>query len=243
MDSLTEKFNVFDFFNLIIGGTVFWLGIGICNFYQVKKLYTLVLCVHNDLNYMVFLSVIVFFAGAFVTGAVINEMSCWLFENVFVWEKKYIEHCLNKNQLIKNDVKLRQFRIKAEAYLNVKEMGEDDDFSINQCATYFAYCVYYLHVHGQDKKTEKLRETQGLSEILTLVFVLIPFASVLFYILGDVIYVNVKLIFVFYLMCVGCFYAFLKRSKRATENRIKMVLAVYDACVDMNKCTNTEANN
>ena len=237
MDSITEKFSVFDFFNLMIGGALFWLGLGICNPLQVIELVTTIANFVGDSDFILFVAIALFIGCSLIAGIIINEIAHWLFDSKLQLERKLIENCLNRNQLIKNDVKLQIFRKKANIYLNVSNYDITDIFTSDQCSTYFAYCIYYLHVHGQDKKTEKLRETQGLSELLTLVFAAIPITSFIIQILSDTNSLSVNQTISLYTLFGWFTFVLFRRSKRAMENRLKMVLAVYDACVDMNDCT------
>lgn len=232
MDSITEKFSVFDFFNLIIGGSTFLLGLGICNYSQLTRFVPAIACLIDDSDFMLFIGTTLFLGCALVAGTVINEFAYWIFDTMLHWERTLIETCLNKKQLIKNDIKLQVFREKAKKYLNIEKLELNEDFTTDQCSTYFAYCIYYLHVRGQDKKTEKLRETQGLSELLTLVFASIPILSITLHLLFGTSFLSIKPILFIYVLFLLFSYAFLRRFRRAMKNRIKMVLAVYDACVD-----------
>lgn len=236
MDSITDKFSVFDFFNYIIGGFVFWLGLGICNYSQAMEFSISIASVVGDSDFLLFVTIVLFIGCSLVTGTVINEIANWIFNTKLQWEKNLIDTCLNKSKLIKNEIKLDIFRKKANDYLDIDVLDINEDYSIDQCSTYFAYCVYYLHVRGLDKKTEKLRETQGLSELLTLVFASVPISSIIIQILSGTTCLNIKPFFYIYALFALCACAFLRRTKRAMENRIKMVLAVYDACVNMKDC-------
>lgn len=238
LDSITEKFSAFDFFNLIIGGVVFWIGLGICNYSQAVSLCSSIAKLVGNSNFFLFITIVIFIACSLVAGTVINELAYWFFDIKMQYEKKLIETCLNNNKLIKHNVRLKIIRDKANDYFH-ENKKEDDIFTEDQCFTFFTHCVYYLHAHGQDKKTEKLRETEGLSELLTLVFAFIPVSSIIIHILLGTTYLALKPTLLIYMLFAIFFCAFLKRSIRAIENRIKMVLAVYDACVDINDCENS----
>ena len=98
---------------------------------------------------------------------------------------------------------------------------------------FFAHCEYVLHVNCLDKKTEKLRETQGLSELLMFVFWSIPVFSTMVFIfrvriLGNV-HVNDCFVAVIYILCVIFGFIFCYRYKISAENRIRMVLSIYEA--------------
>lgn len=233
MDGVTEKYSVFDFFNLIIGGVIFFVGLGICNHSQLAEIFTKIDILVGDSDFAIIFIIIFFVGCSLVIGTVINEFAHLLFCTMLQSEKKIIKACLNKGQLIHNDVKLEIFRDKAKKYLKADIDGLDKNFSDEQCSTFFAYCVYYLHVRGQDKKNEKLREAKGLSELLTLVFVSIPVLSIIIYHLSGAASLIDKFVLSCYFVFIIFSCAFFRRSKRATENRIRIVLAIYDACVDM----------
>ena len=239
MDSVTEKFSVFDFFNLIIGGSVFWMGLGLCHYSQTIECCDWIfgwLGGLPDSSGIVLLVATVLLVGCFfVTGSVVNEIAYWWYHVRKDREKDKMNTCLKKNELVTNEAKLNIFRKKAREYFGLPEFGDDQDFTPDQCAAYFAYCIYYLHVRGVDKKTEKLRETQGLSELMTLVFALIPILSLIIHLVLNTYEKIDKYILVAYGLCVICVAAFSVRATRAMENRIRMALAVYDACVDMDE--------
>ena len=233
MDGVTEKFSVFDFFNLIIGGSVFLLGLGICNYSQVIEVSTSIIALIGDSDFLLVAAITFFLGCALIAGTVINEIAHWCFDTMLYRERTLIETCLNKDKLINNDFRLQRFREKAQKYLKVQKLELQEEFTTDQCSTYFAYCIYYLHVRDRDKKTEKLRETQGLSELLTLVFVLIPISSIIMYTFSGTKCLYIKPTVLIYTIFAVFACAFFRRARRAMENRLKMVLAVYDACVDM----------
>lgn len=239
MDSITEKFSVFDFFNLIIGGALFIIGIGVSNPQQISELCITLTSIVKIFDTSNVLSVVVFFALSLVVGTFLNEISNWLFERRLHLESVRIKACLQTNSLIHSKIRLERLQRKAK-----KHYFSDDsktDFKEDECSGFYAHCVYYLHVHHQDMKTEKLRETQGLSELLTIVFAAIPITSIILYACYGI--ENIKLIqtVVLYLLCIVFAFTFFNRAKRALENRIKMVLAVYDACTDMEKINNSDS--
>ena len=237
MDSVTEKFSVFDFFNLIIGGIIFLLGVGSCHYAEVIAIGTVISELLSDNDFLLFVAIVLFISLSFIIGSTINELAHLFFVYILQWEKRMIEGCLNNNHLIENNIKLNVFREKAVNHFKIKEFATCENFSVEQCTTFFAYCVYYLHVRNQDKKTEKMRETQDLAELLTLVFALIPITSIIIYLFLGTSCLNPKPTFAIYILCVIFACAFLNRSKRAMENRIRMVLAIYDACIDKEKET------
>ena len=103
---------------------------------------------------------------------------------------------------------------------------------------FFAYCVYYLRTHNQDAKTEKLRDIEGLSESLSLVFLILAVISAIL-----TAFLTVRLLFVpnsilkdgiwLELLCALAFSAFSivfdYQAEEALKNRIRMTFALYEA--------------
>lgn len=125
-------------------------------------------------------------------------------------------------------------REKACTYLKLPESNLQ--LTTEQCSAFFTYCIYYLHVKGLDKKTEKLRETQGLSELFSCVFYLAPLVSIMIFAFQRLFSYDVNLVMQFVVStCIFCFLMgliFYKRYKIACRNRIRMVLSIYDACTE-----------
>ncbi len=71
-------------------------------------------------------------------------------------------------------------------YLDTKESSISND----EISTFFAHCIYYLHVNRKDEKTEEIRETQGFSELFACVFWSAPVFSLIICIFQVVILQN-----------------------------------------------------
>lgn len=232
MDSVTDKYSVFDFFNLIIGGFAFLLGLALCNYTQAVALRSSLISEFGDIESIAIIISVLFIGCSLIAGTVINEIMHFFFYTILKLEDKVFKNCLNKSGLIKNEYKLRDYREKAKEYLELTSINDDDDFTPAQCSAFFGHCIYYIHVRDKDRKTEKLREVKGLSELFAFVFFLIPTISFFIYIFTNKLCsVNGTTMFFYTLFLIfGCI--FFMRAQRALENRIKMVLAVYNACVD-----------
>ena len=164
MDSITEKFSVFDFFNLMIGGMIFLFGIGICKYPQAMMFCKALADLIGESTFLLIIAIILTIGISYVIGTVINEAAYFIFERRYILEKNIIESCLNRNGIIENSDKLKNYRKNAEEYFKICNSSIEQVFTAEQCSTYFAHCVYYLHVRNQDKKIEKLRETEGLAQ-------------------------------------------------------------------------------
>lgn len=116
---------------------------------------------------------------------------------------------------------------------------------------FFAYCIYYIQVCDKNKKTEKLRDIEGLSKSLSLTLSILSLVSVITTILLSIMewqgiktiwklkaaYGTTGIVFAFIsiIVCVICSIAFDYRTERTLINRIRMTLAIYEAEMDREK--------
>lgn len=68
MDAVTEKFSVFDFFNLVIAGMVFWMLLGICHYSQLQILIKKFSLFISGSSLLLFATVVTFMGDAFIVG-------------------------------------------------------------------------------------------------------------------------------------------------------------------------------
>lgn len=234
MDNVTQKFSVFDFFNLLIAGTLFLVVLAICHYPSSTMLIMSLSDLVGDSNFLFFISIISFVAFALIVGMSIQVIGHWIVKEKIGWESKKIGTCLSDKALFYNSVRTNRIREKACAYLKLSESNLE--LTQEQCSAFFAYCIYYLHVKGLDKKTEKLRETQGLSELFSCVFYSAPLVSILIFAFQRLFSCDVNLVKQFvvatYIFCVLMGLIFYKRYKISCRNRIRMVLSIYDACIE-----------
>lgn len=235
MDNLTDKFSVFDYFNLIIGGAIFWLGVGICNEAQLAEALSRISGEAEVSSVLIFLLIILAIVVSYITGAVLNECSHLVFKKGFKWEDGKIKNCLIDEVIIGNPIKLHRYKQKASYYLNGTNSEVQEKFEPDQCAAFYAYCVYYIQVRNQNQKPERLREVQGLSGLLTCVFAAIPIGTIILSPTNISICERICANSKDYLLCFVLAVIFLIKHHRDTTYRIRMVLATYDACFDMCK--------
>lgn len=240
MDGITEKFNVFDFFNLEICGLVFLFALGICHFEQVKKM---IFTIAEKTEHGFFLSVLILAVAiscALVIGMTLQVLGHFIIKEKIGWENNIVSKCLRKNVLFNNNVRRKEIVKRANEYF--KTGNKYKKLSSRQCATFYAHCEYYLYIRELDKKAEKMRETQGLSENFTCVFMIAPIVSICIYIINLVCFEleSIKLwrvlsIYMLYLLLAFLFYY---RYKVVSKNRIRMILSIYDVAVEKeNKVT------
>lgn len=229
---MTEKFNVFDFFNLIIVGMIFITILGISNFYNainlIKKISKAVL--NNNLLEMSV--IIVSLCVALIAGMLFQVIFQYMIKEKFQKEEKALWKKLNNGKLFDNEIRMNELLKEAKKYLNIKK--SERSLTDKQWSAFFAHCIYYLQIKNLDKKTEKLYETEGLSGLLACTFfsaalsnvVIIGIQKSFFYnmvdlkiiitqiVLGIIIYTILGIILYFR-------YIFVNRS------RIKMVFSIY----------------
>ena len=230
MDSITEKFGVFDFFNLLIAGIVSLSILEICHYDQMKKMTIKVIELIGESNFYSIIAFIGYIGFALSIGAFFQVIGQWIIRDKIGWEKGIIRTCLNIDGVLKNCIRRKKLQRYAQQYLQLSD-GERE-LTAEENEAFFAHCEY-VHVNCLDKKTEKLRETQGLSELLMFVFWSIPVFSTMVFIfrvriLGNV-NVNDCFVAVIYILCVIFGFIFCYRYKISAENRIRMVLSIYEA--------------
>ena len=271
MDSITEKFSVFDFFNLLIAGMVFGFMIAVGQCFSIEEALVKMAEEIEKSKFLLVIAISLVISCSLVLGAIFQVIGEKYGKN---WKETKINNCLNKVSE-KNDIQiiieklnerwenkyikrfqdklskekeifgncLRMTRLKEKAcdYLKI-EIPES--FTPEQCNAFFVYCVYYLHIKGYDKKTEKLREVAGLSKLLSCAFTASLVINVGVW-MEERINSHVEktnLVFVVFVgvISIAMAVAFWVRYKLTTENRIKMVLSIYSTLCEMEKNDNKE---
>lgn len=100
--------------------------------------------------------------------------------------KTSIRKCLVKlfdsDETVANTIKQRRYRELVKDFaeeVTCIEKLTDDKLVYEWISLFFTYCVYYIQIMNQNKKTEKLRDIEGLSQELSLLFLLLALFSVL----------------------------------------------------------------
>lgn len=235
MDILTERFSVYDFFNPIIAGMTFILAEGICSYsfftQQLLELFKGKKTV--DVQVLMIISVLI---AAYIIGAFLQGPVEWLIDKGKHYERDLVEECLGNTEELFSQTR-RQFIInKAKDYLKVSDEEQwTEDKRKDYGKTFYAHCIYYLHINKLDGKTERMRETQALSKLLVGVFFLVPVISFIIAIIEyktDNMNYNWLLTVSEWAICLVLSIGFYFRYKMATKNRIIMTLSLYDASID-----------
>lgn len=236
MDGITQKFNVYDFFNLVIAGFAFLISLGCCNSVQAISITKKVAEFVSDSNFLFIGCIAIVLEVSLIAGAFIQVIEHVIIKYGIPWEQKTINNCLNEVGIFHSEVRTTKIRKKACMYL--KKSMETDELTASESVAFFVHCVYYLHIKGCDQKTERLRETQSLSSLLACGFMIAIIGSILIYgwldleISCETVYL--RRIFITYFACLVLCVAFWIRYIISGTNRIRMVLSIYDALTDEN---------
>lgn len=232
MDAITQKYSVFDFFNLLIAGIVFLSTMVICHYPNSIIFLKTISTNIDDSIFLTVISIITYVGCALVLGMILQVVGHWLIKEKLGWQTKVITECLTGSGIFDNSYRTKRLLLKAMDYLGTKESVINKD----EILTFFAHCIYYLHVNHKDEKTEKLRETQGLSELFACVFWSVPAFSLIICIFQIVILQNMDINFVCllttYVVSILLGVIFYYRYKISCHNRIRMVLSIYDECTN-----------
>lgn len=134
MDALTEKYSVFDFFNLMIAGMTFLFLMCIC-FYS--KSFSWLIEVSNTIDNSAILFVVTiigFLESSLLIGAIFQVISERITHNKSSWEQGMIKQCLNEGVLFENSIRLKRVRKKACDYFRVKDKQLNEEYN----AAFFA---------------------------------------------------------------------------------------------------------
>lgn len=229
MDNVSEKLGLYDFFNVISVGAVFILHI--------------VFLFPNMLsNYDNWISDgAIKFAGIFVLayliGIFFQELGANL-ENIkfFNMKRKLTTAFLINEAIIDNSVKLEQYRKYAKDILKIKGIEFSEDFTPEQNGYVYSYVEYYIEQKGRNKKFEKMRALYGMSKSLLCCMVVIMLICVVGISFGCKLYgfdITRSLWLVLYSAISILIYYF--RTKRCMKYRIRMMMGIYEACVEFEK--------
>ena len=115
--------------------------------------------------------------------------------------------------------------------------GESEPLKQDDVLSYFfAHCVYYIQVKNLNRKTEKLRDIEGLSASLSFVFLglaIFSFITILINVYQIVFNQQNRyeeIIWSIIIFFIGIIFSVLMdcRTEKSINNRIRMTLAIYD---------------
>lgn len=255
-------------FVFLLGIEVILIGQGV---YPISHLYGYLIdwSVFNSNNNLVFtiIGAAILILVCFIIGAMAQEVHINLFEinhkkkgKKFKKEDKrrtmisrfwrktnrpsYGEIIFTDEEFFGNSLKYNSYWNLAVALVKDKSLNVDLKKNKEVLSSYFfAYCDYYNQVNGNHKKAEKLRDIEGLTLELSLIFTALSGMSGLsFLIRGTEMILNgavtlpkviccAALVIVFAMLAIG----FDCVTERAVKNRIKMTIAVFEVNKDIQK--------
>lgn len=240
MDEAFEKFSVYDFFNLIISGGAFIGGLHLIGFTPLSFLV-------NDIkipdNEIIRLSLILLIC--YIIGFELQGLGSWIELNKLKVQSTMTgTFLLDRNDVIKNDEKLKVYQNKAKELFKTKNIKvENNKFTKEQCEYFFAYCSYFVQVKGQSKKTEKMRGLKGLSSLWMVCFALLFLIGVTknaFLLIGGVNFGEMMLPFfstvAFLVLSITSYY----RMKTNIKYWVRMILGTYEVSSDLSNVSSPQ---
>lgn len=218
MDSVLGKFSVFDFFNLICTGAIFLVGLQFMGI-RVFSLFSFICSVdifkdsndNNVVNIIFYVAVII--GVCYIIGSCIQEFGSFLQKKKFRVQENAVSSFLNNPKVINNEIKRRVYIEEAKKIFNKKGIRiKNNKFSEEQCNYFFAYCVYYIQVREHHKKTEKMRELHGISNMLATGFAILTVVGILVLLFNvfsvdETLYIEkISLIRIVAFICIFIFY-------------------------------------
>lgn len=149
----------------------------------------------------------------------------------------YRKNIFSDPNLITSEIKRLIYKRYAKKIIKRKELPEEIINESELSSYFFAYCVYYIQIHGKDKKLEKLRDITGLSMSLSLVFLSLTLGAIVVMIISlvDNIF-NKKILFEIIVIFANAGFSILFDcyAEKALKNRVRMTLALYEVEYDNN---------
>ena len=244
MDSVIEKLGFFDFFNYIIVGMFTIVGcFSITYQFGWETSDKIFSYLTNTVEVNTVFLVLCFFSlvtVSYIIGLLCHEIYSLIDRavnplNIF---KKLIENLFNDNSCIENEIKRKRYTIIAKAIFEKNGIEYSWDLDVHSSKKwslelnnyFFTYCLYQLQIRGLNRKTEKLRDIEGLAKsfcVSSIILLAVLIAEGIMYrnalpISGRVFWGEVLLLIV---ICI----IFIQYGIKALKNRIRMTLSLYDA--------------
>ena len=238
--NFSEQLGIYDFFNVLLSGTIFVSGYCMINSNVYKELW----------DNMTVPKGIIIALTIYIIGMVLQELGSLADRYIFKiykgmnqsilagWiDENYKEKTTNK--IVSNPFLLKRYRTFAKELLK--------DFSIKECdydnkyvsGLVFSSCQYYVACYGKDKKIEKLRALFAMSKTLIVCFGILSILAV-----GSIVFSNEPSlldglptwgcqtcsgkIYLFAIFALASI-AFYHRAKRTMRNFLLILLGTYDA--------------
>lgn len=253
IDSVLEKFSIFDFFNLIFTGIIFLISlhfVGIRLFDWISLSFydsifvTMILnkyTIEGDgiITFMMFVYFVFLLAILYVIGSIIQELGSFAQNKISKIQYRAISSVLNNESILKNKIKREICSKEARELFKTKNIKlKKDEFTSEHCHYFYTYCLYYIQIREQHKKLEKMRGLQGISNMLSTNFGISAFGGIITYLfqahLANTSYIqkiDFKTFAVIIITYISLSIIFWFRMKKQILYRIRMVLNTYEANV------------
>lgn len=166
--SFSEQLGLYDFFNVLVSGFVFILGVSAINSGIMSLLW-------GDVTVPKGLFIV---AMCYIAGLLMQELGSFTDSKIFKFYHKATRNILKSgldennektphNEIIKNPILWKHYRNLADAVVT-KPMSEYDDRYECDDVNGFVFSVfqYYINANGKDKKIEKMRALFSMSKTL-----------------------------------------------------------------------------
>ncbi len=254
-----SQLGIQDFFNVLFSGGYFGVSVSVI-FSNLWDKY-----IESDMNNFKYVCIfLIFYAlglclqeiGSFFDSRVLKIKKNAL--SHFLWGKeKYYNDVLRKNILfsfcskvdrkhklfykdstiINNECKELIYRGHGKDILENKEIEFGDEFTEQQSKFIYAYCLYYIEVLGKNKKYEKMRGLYDMAITLCSTSCIIGGIGICKLIMDSIcnnmenLWIDILYIIVFLIVAI----VFYCRAEKLMKYKTRMLMQVYDTCVDMKK--------
>lgn len=229
MDDVSEKLGLYDFFNVISVGAIFIL--------HIVFLFPDMLSTYDNWLSDGAIKFAGIFILAYLIGIFFQELGANL-ENIkfFNMKRKLTTTFLINETIIDNNVKLGQYRKYAKDILKMKEIEFSEDFTPEQNGYVYSYVEYYIEHKGRNKKFEKMRALYGMSKSLLCCMGVIILICIVGISLSCKMYGfdTTRSIWTILYSAISILIYYL-RAERCMKYRIRMMMGVYESCIEEEK--------
>ena len=180
--SFSEQLGIYDFFNVLLSGTIFVFGLCTISSNVEKFLW-------NNMTVQKWIGIVLII---YVIGMILQELGSKADRYCFKIYKSMNRSILKgkidngykeeaKNAIVKNPILLERYRKIADKLTFEFITDKDNEKFENDYISGFVFsvCQYYVSIKGKDKKIEKLRALFAMSKTLIICFVLLAICALL----------------------------------------------------------------
>lgn len=245
----SEQLGLYDFFNVLISGTIFVFGISITNSNVCENLWKEV-TIPKSLGIFILI---------YTVGLILQEFASILDEkwlNLYNGMKRSVlknrinDECkiFNHTRIINNPIMIKRYRENAKkilkrSHISVESDSVFDDDYVNGFV--FSACQYYVAACGKDKKVEKIRALFNMAKMLMICFALLTFFNLFAWLFNVEMAIPLwSTIVPFTPCCDKCFDRFILgvmffcstvifyyRSQKTMRRFLSILMGTYDAII------------